>query len=71
MTVKECLICKKEFEARAKNVIYNKLEKAIIEYHLNNDIGIVVCEKCHDKLDPCFHKQKQCGEEQYENCKNC
>lgn len=38
---------------------YNKLEKAIIEYHLNNDIGIVVCEKCHDKLDPCFHKQKQ------------
>jgi len=41
-----------------KSEDYNKLEALIIDYHETNNIGIVLCESCHDIIDKCFHKQK-------------
>lgn len=41
-----------------KSEDYNRLEELIIDYHKTNNIGIVVCESCHDTIDKCFHKQK-------------
>lgn len=37
---------------------YLMLEKVIVDYHNDNDIGLVVCENCHDKIDKAFHKRK-------------
>ena len=37
---------------------YNRLEKLVNDYHKEHNIGIVVCENCHDKIDKCFHKRK-------------
>lgn len=36
---------------------YLKLEKMVLEYHFTHNIGIVVCECCHDNIDINFHKQ--------------
>ena len=34
---------------------YLKLEKDIIDYHFSKDIGLVVCEDCHAKVDKKYH----------------
>jgi len=36
---------------------YNILEERVVEYHNNNDIGIVLCTDCHDEVDIHFHKE--------------
>ena len=28
------------------------------DYHKEHDIGLVVCENCHDNVDVCLHKRK-------------
>lgn len=35
---------------------YDILEKWIVEYHFNNNVGIVLCQDCHDSVDMYFHK---------------
>lgn len=35
---------------------YDILEKWVVEYHNNNDVGIVLCQNCHDMVDKYFHK---------------
>lgn len=46
---------------------YLKLEKAIVDYHNSHDIGLVVCESCHDKVDPKFHKRHILDNKENEN----
>lgn len=46
---------------------YLKLEKAIVDYHNSHDIGLVVCESCHDKVDPKFHKRHILDSKEDEN----
>lgn len=41
-----------------KSADYNKLEELVVNYHKEHNIGLVVCEECHDKIDECFHKRK-------------
>lgn len=40
---------------------YIKIEEKLLEYHRSNDIGLVVCADCHDKIDPHYHKGKGNG----------
>lgn len=46
---------------------YKKLEKLVNDYHKEHDIGLVVCENCHDKIDKCFHKSKRLKEDKIIN----
>ena len=53
-----------ELEKNRGNDIYNNIIDQIIDYHYNNNIGIVVCPDCHSKIDSYYHKRKN-----YENSK--
>lgn len=35
---------------------YEILKKEVLSYHQQNDIAIVLCEDCHDEIDPHYHK---------------
>ena len=37
---------------------YKKLEQLVNEYHKTHNIGMALCENCHDKIDKCYHKRK-------------
>jgi len=37
---------------------FNVIKEAVILYHNSNDIGVVLCSDCHDKIDKYYHKQK-------------
>lgn len=36
---------------------YKQLEQLVVDYHNTHNIGLVVCEDCHSKVDNCFHKR--------------
>ena len=38
---------------------YQKLEKWILDYHNSHDIGLVVCQKCHAKVDKRYFAPKK------------
>lgn len=42
-----------------KSEDYLQLEQLVLDYHNTNNIGVVVCESCHDTIDEAFHKQKK------------
>ena len=60
----ELQIDKNTLKVRDEN--FNRLEKWLYDYHMNNDIALVVCENCHDKIDKNFHKQKNIKYVDYE-----
>lgn len=35
------------------------IKEKVLEYHYNNNIGIVLCENCHDLLDIHYHKKRK------------
>ena len=49
---------------------YKELEKQVNDYHKEYDIGLVVCENCHDQVDKCFHKRKLVGLTKNERSQN-
>ena len=49
---------------------YKELEKQVNDYHKEHDIGLVVCENCHDQVDKCFHKRKLVGLTKNERSQN-
>ena len=48
---------------------YLKLEEDIVNYHFSKDIGLVVCEDCHAKVDKKYHARHK-KESVNENLKN-
>lgn len=53
-----------------KSADYNKLEELVVNYHKEHNIGLVVCEECHDKIDECFHKRKLLDVNENEDTRN-
>lgn len=49
---------------------YKELEKCVNDYHKEHDIGLVVCEGCHDQVDAHFHKRKLLEEIKNERSRN-
>lgn len=39
-----------------RSIEYNYVENWVIKYHENVDVGIVLCQDCHDLIDDHFHK---------------
>lgn len=48
----------KELEENQNSEIFNKVLNDILSYHYDNNIGITVCESCHEKIDEKYHKPK-------------
>ncbi len=46
-----------------RNEAFNRLEQWIVDYHNNNDVGIVVCRKCHARIDNKYYPPKKILEE--------
>lgn len=66
-------LCCKQVGIKPSELIYQseayyKVKDLVIQYHeCNSDLGIVVCEDCHENIDKCFKNKKEVCNENIKN----